>query len=119
MKTSSGCACSRLCRIFQRLAVPFSQRSAGFVSALQKIEQDGARRAGLADIIVHQKELAQVLGIKSLLRTHRLLRETRRFGYGISVESCVLELASTRPPAGADHFVRVRFTHDLAQYRIG
>ena len=49
----------------ERGAVPVCEAGAGFIRALAKLKQRGARRRRGAHVVIHEKEFAKLLVIKS------------------------------------------------------
>src|SRR5260370_28361851 len=108
-------ACGGLKRAFQFFPVPLRQRRACVVGALHEIQQRRAGRLGVANIVIHQKELAHILGVPRFLRSNRLLRETFGLRSGITIKTTILYPSSTRPPAATDNSVGISFAVDPAQ----
>src|SRR5438270_5713282 len=119
MASPCGRASGGLLGSFQCSAVPLRQGRTGFIGALQKFQYRGSRRPCAARVFMHQQKFAQLLMIKRCRRTHFLLAKALRSRRGIAIERGIFHVATSRPPARADHLMRIGFLHDSAQNRIG
>src|SRR5207249_4890087 len=101
-----------LLKSLERGAIPVRQLRAGRVGALQKLQQRGARRLRLADVIVHQNEFGQILMPESSGWLERLVLQPCRLRRRVGIECRARNGSAARPEPGADALVRVGFTGD-------
>src|SRR5438270_6487212 len=67
---------------------------------------------------MHQQKFAQLLMIKRRGRPHFLFGKALGRWSGIAIERGIFHVAAARPPARADHLMRISFLHDSAQHRV-
>src|SRR5512146_1858770 len=107
-----------LCHLpLQFPSIPLRQVRARIVRALAELQQSSSWIRRLPYIVVLQQELAQFFVIEGKIRPHFCVGESLRRGRGVGVKRRILEdraprRLSSRPPSGADDFVRVRFLRD-------
>src|SRR5437016_4709129 len=97
-------------RPFQRRAIPVREPRASFVSALTEVEQRPAGRWRGAHIVIHKKELAELLVIKSCVRADPASRQPLWLGSHVGIEGCPLNITAAGPKPDTANFMRIGFT---------
>jgi predicted phosphodiesterase len=85
--------------------IPTAKRCGRLVSRLQEFEQCRGRIVGLANDVVRQDELAEVLTVKRSLRADRGAGKPRRFGICVRVERRVIDRWRSGPETTAADLV--------------
>src|SRR5437667_3552596 len=100
-----GAGSSRLS--LERGAVPRREVGGRGVGALQEIEQQLARRGGLADRVIGQDELADLLAVIAGIRLDLGIAKAGRLRVGVAIKGGLAEAAIARPKAAAADLVRI------------
>src|SRR6476646_3438492 len=106
---------SKLHWTLERAPVPTPEIRTRRVCRFAERAQRSARRLRLADVVVHQHELAELPMVDGWIGSHASVAQARGLGRRIRIEGRVGDFAAAGPEAHAADFVRVRF----ARYRIG